>query len=172
MRLPGTWITVGAAGEEASSALVTFLQMSPCFCFQAPQQGALYIRSCIRVHQVYWVRLGASFHKLWDQRQVSVTLSHHHLPVLLRASPSASRCRWIGACMGVIAIPCECGKKSLFLIYPEDKSQCALQAVPTWKRVSVTSREAPFPGDMSSSWGYNRRQNLRLLGTSFGCNFF
>lgn len=54
----------------------------------------------------------------------------------------------------------------------EDKSQCALQAVPTWKRVSVTSRESPFPGEVSSSWGYNKRQNLRLLGTSFGCSFF
>lgn len=77
-----------------------------------------------------------------------------------------------GACGHVIAISCERVKKSIvFPIYPEDKSQCALQAMPTWKRVSVTSREAPFPGDISS-WGYNRRQNLRLLGTSFGCSFF
>lgn len=93
-------------------------------------------------------------------------------PVLLRASPSASVLQ-VDWCLHA----CDCNpmwmwKKSLFLLYPEDKSQCALQAMSIWKRVSVTSREAPFPGDLSSSWGYNRRQNLRLLGTSFGCSFF
>lgn len=87
---------VGAAGGKASSVLATFLQTFSCFCFQVPQKVHGYIRNgCSRVPQVCWARSRASFCRFWNQGQLSMTISHHHLPVhLCVAGGLVLTCDW------------------------------------------------------------------------------
>jgi len=58
-----------------------------------------------------------------------MTMSHDHLLVLLRASAAGGL---VLACVCLQShVNVEKKKESLFLIYPEGKSHCALQAMPT-----------------------------------------